>query len=87
MASSQKLLSTMRDAAEASAPEALASAAQTLDSSSAHVGAMGLSSLCKEAEALCSGGSVEGASELVDRIAEELESVHEELVAEDFGAG
>ena len=87
LVSSQELLSTMRDAAEAGAPEALAGAAHSLGSSSAHVGAMGLSSLCKETEALCRGDSVEGTRELVDRIAGELESVHEELVAEGFGAG
>jgi signal transduction histidine kinase/CheY-like chemotaxis protein len=83
---SQKLLSAIRDAAEAGAQEALASAAHSLNSSSAQVGALRLSNLCKEVEALSHGGSSESARELVNRISEELESVHEGLVAENFGA-
>jgi CheY-like chemotaxis protein len=81
---SQKLLAAIRDAAEAGAQEALASAAHSLNSSSAQVGALRLSNLCKEVEALGRGGSGESVCELVNRIAEELESVHEGLVAENF---
>ena len=51
------------------------------------MGAHGLSSLCKELEALGRGGSCEGARELADRVSEELASVQEALAAESFGAG
>ncbi len=84
--SSQKLLAAIRDGAEAGDPTAFAGAAHTLKSSSAQVGAQGLSSLCQELEALGRSGSCEGARELATRISEELESVREELTAENFGA-
>ena len=83
--SSQEQLAAIRDAAEANAPEALARAAQSLHSSSAHVGAHGLANLCKELAALCHNGSTESARQLVDRLTTELESVHEELAVESFG--
>ena len=86
LASSQKLLSAIRDSVEADDPKALVSAAHTLKSSSAQVGAQGLSNLCKQLEALGRGGSCEGARELANRISEEFESVQEGLAAEDFGA-
>jgi two-component system sensor histidine kinase/response regulator len=85
LASSQKLLSAIRDSVEADDPKALVSAAHTLKSSSAQVGAQALSNLCKELEALGRGGSCEGARELVNRISEESESVQEGLAAENFG--
>ena len=84
--SSQKLLSAMRDATAAGDPAGFAAAAHTLKSSSAQVGAMGLSSLCKELETLGREDSCEGASELLDGITAEYESVREGLAAEDFGA-
>jgi len=83
---SQKLLAIIRNSTAAGAQEARANAAHTLGSNSAQVGAMGLANLCKELEALSRGGSNEGLGELVGRISEELGSVHEGLVAEDFGA-
>jgi CheY-like chemotaxis protein len=86
LASSQKLLSAIRDSVEADDPKALVSAAHTLKSSSAQVGAQGLSNLCKELEALGRGGSCAGARELVNRISEEFESVQEGLATENFGA-
>ncbi len=86
LTSSQKLVSAIRDSVEADDPKALASAAHTLKSSSAQVGAQGLSNLCKELEALGRGGSCEGARELANWASEELESVQEGLAAETFGA-
>jgi two-component system sensor histidine kinase/response regulator len=87
LAASPKTLAAMRDAASADAPGALASAAESLGARSAQVGAMGLAGLCKEIEARCRQGSTDSASLLLDRIGPELESVHEQLVAEGFGAG
>ena len=48
---------------------------------------MGLAGMCKEIEALCRQGSTDSAAPLLDQIGPELESVHEQLVAEGFGAG
>ncbi|MBW2422398.1 MAG: response regulator [Deltaproteobacteria bacterium] len=84
LASSQKLLSAIRASVEADDPKALVSAAHTLKSSSAQVGAQRLSNLCKELEALGRGGSCEGAREIVNRISKEFEPVHEGLAAENF---
>jgi CheY-like chemotaxis protein/HPt (histidine-containing phosphotransfer) domain-containing protein len=84
--SSQQLLSTIRDATAAGDPAAFAAAAHTLKSSSAQVGAMQLSNLSKEMETLGREGSCEGASELLERIETEYESVREGLAAEEFGA-
>jgi predicted Zn finger-like uncharacterized protein len=81
---SQKLLSTIRDAVEAGDWEAFVSAAHTFASSSAHFGALRLSSVCEDLEALGRRGSCEGARELVNRISEEFESVQEELAEEDL---
>jgi CheY-like chemotaxis protein len=87
--SSAKMLAEMRDAASEGAPAALASAAATLGARSAQVGAMGLSNMCKEIEALCREGTADtgAAAPLLDQVGPELESVHEQLVAEGFGAG
>ena len=76
----------MRDAATAGAPGALASAAESLGARSAQVGALGLSNLCKEIEALGRQGSTDTVGPLLDAIGLELESVHEQLAAEGFGA-
>ncbi len=70
----------------ASDPNAVKAAAHTLKSSSAQVGAVRLSALCKELEALGRSGSLGGAAELAEEIAGELESTCERLVAEAFGA-
>jgi HPt (histidine-containing phosphotransfer) domain-containing protein len=83
---SQQLLSAIRDATAAGDPAAFAAAAHTLKSSSAQVGAMQLSNLSKEMETLGREGSCEGASELLERIETEYESVREGLAAEEFGA-
>ena len=85
LATSQEHLAAIREAAEAGALEALASAARHLHSGSAHVGALGLAMLCKELVAVCQSGSTDRAGELIERIAAELPSVHEELAAESFG--
>ena len=85
--SSQQLLSAIRDATAAGDPTGFAAAAHTLKSSSAQVGAMGLSNLCKELETLGRENSCEGASELFSTESmTEYESVREGLAAEEFGA-
>jgi HPt (histidine-containing phosphotransfer) domain-containing protein len=86
LASSAGLLAALRDAVAASDPKAVTAAAHTLKSSSAQIGAVRLSTLCKELEALGRGGSVEGAQELLDEIAGEHESTCERLAVERFGA-
>jgi two-component system sensor histidine kinase/response regulator len=86
LSSSARLLSALRDAVAVSDPEALGAAAHTLKSSSAQVGAVRLSSLCKELEALGRSGSMEGAAARTDEIAGEFESTCERLAAESFGA-
>jgi HPt (histidine-containing phosphotransfer) domain-containing protein len=50
------------------------------------VGALQLSNLCKEIEGSCRQGSTDNVGPLLDAIGPELESVHEQLVAEGFGA-
>ncbi len=83
--SSTKLAAELRAGAAAEDPKRLAMAAHTLKSSSAQVGAMKLSSLCKEIEARGRGGSVRGVTELLDQVFSELESVHEGLAVLSFG--
>jgi CheY-like chemotaxis protein/HAMP domain-containing protein len=86
LSASAGLLAALRDAVAAADPKAVAAAAHTLKSSSAQIGAVRLSALCKELEALGRSGSVEGAPELFDEIAGEYESICERLAAERFGA-
>ncbi len=86
LSSSTKLLAALRDAVGASDPEAVTAAAHPLKSSSAQIGAVRLSALCKELEALARSGSLEGAAKLCDEIAAEHESTCERLAAEGFGA-
>jgi HPt (histidine-containing phosphotransfer) domain-containing protein len=85
VSSSTKLAAELRAGAAAEDPERMAMAAHTLKSSSAQVGAMKLSSLCKEIEARGRGGSVQGVTELLDQVFSELESVHEGLAVLSFG--
>jgi HPt (histidine-containing phosphotransfer) domain-containing protein len=83
---SQKLLVAIVDAVDAEDVRAFVSAAHTLKSSSAHLGALKLSSLCKDLEGLGRGDSCEGAGELVNVISEEFASVQAQLAAENFAA-
>ncbi len=85
LSSSTSLAAEIRAGAEAEDPERVAAAAHTLKSSSAQVGAMKLSSLCKEIEARGRGGFGEGVANLVDEVESELESVREGLAALSFG--
>ena len=86
LSSSTKLADEARAGAAAEDPKRMAAAAHTLRSSSAQIGAMKLSSLCKEIEARGRSGSVEGVAKLLDEVSSELASVHEGLAAESFGA-
>jgi HPt (histidine-containing phosphotransfer) domain-containing protein len=56
-------LSAIRDAADRKDARGLQMAAHSLKSSSAYVGAMRLSALCKELEEMGRSGSIEGAAE------------------------
>ena len=56
--------------------------AHTLKSSSAQVGALRLSALCKELEARGRAGSTRGAAELLGKAREELAVVADELAIE-----
>jgi len=86
LSSSAGLLAALRDAVAASDPKAVAAAAHTLKSSSAQIGAVRLSALCKELEALGRSGSLERVPELFDEIVCEHESTCERLAVERFGA-
>jgi two-component system sensor histidine kinase/response regulator len=86
LSSSTQIAAEVVAGAAAGDLERMAAAAHKLKSSSAQVGAMKLSSLCKEVEAAGRAGSVEGLTALVDQISDELESVHEGLAAQSFGA-
>jgi len=83
--SSRQLFDSARRASEAADPEAMARAMHTLKSSSAQLGALKLSLLCKDLEACGRGGSLDGADDLLGRVAEELDRVHEGLAVEWFG--
>ena len=85
LSSSTKLARGIQEAIQAADPKAMAAAAHTLKSSSAQVGAMKLSGLCKELEARGHSGSLEGAETLFQELSRELESVHEGLAAQRFG--
>jgi signal transduction histidine kinase/DNA-binding response OmpR family regulator len=84
--SSDGLRRSICEASRSGDATALARAAHTLKSSSAQVGAEGVSALCKEIEALGRAGQLDGAAELVARLDSDLEAVWEALAAERFGA-
>ena len=65
--------------------EAMARAAHTLKSSSAQLGAVKLSALCKEIEALGRAESTDHIEDLLREFATELERAHEALAAEQLG--
>ena len=80
--SSSELIESMQTASTDGSPEAVASAAHTLKSSSAQVGAHRLSALCKQVEQLGREEAVDAIPALLEDIAGELESVHERLATE-----
>jgi signal transduction histidine kinase/DNA-binding response OmpR family regulator len=86
LSSSARLLAALRNAVAASDPKATTAAAHTLNSSSAQVGAVGVSALCKELEALARSGSMQNAAELLGDITTELDATCERLATERFGA-
>jgi CheY-like chemotaxis protein len=79
LSGSPKLLSDLREAAGRGDAAALRMAAHTLKSSSANLGAMILSSSCKELETLARDGRIEGATAAVARIEAEFEEVRSRL--------
>jgi signal transduction histidine kinase/DNA-binding response OmpR family regulator len=84
--SAPELVRALVDAERAGDTAALARAAHTLKSCSAQVGAVRLSIVAKELEALGRAGSREGVAERVAAARAELESVQEALAAELLGA-
>jgi HPt (histidine-containing phosphotransfer) domain-containing protein len=78
-------LATLRGAAETGDGEAVRRASHTLKSSTAMVGALRLSSLLRETEALARSGDVEKAGEKVEAIMAEYERVESHLSAMTFG--
>jgi PAS domain S-box-containing protein len=70
-----KLLAGLREAAARGEAEELQRAAHTLKSSSASLGAMVLSTLCRELEAMGRAGTLEGAAEKVSQVEAEYQRV------------
>lgn len=70
-----QLLADMRQAVENEDAPLLRLAAHTLKSNSAEFGAMTLSSLCKQLEAMGKAGTLEGAAEMVTQAEAEYEQV------------
>ena len=68
ISSSAPLVATVRRAVGEANLEALLQAAHALKSSSGNVGALALSSLCRDLETACRNGDVEGAKALVERL-------------------
>ena len=79
--SSSDLHESMQAGLDADDAEKVASAAHTLKSSSAQVGAHLLSSLCKQIEATARAGSLSGVAESLEELASEIPAVHEKLAA------
>ncbi len=79
LADSPPLLEAMRAAAVAGDPATLRRAAHTLKSTSASMGALRLSGVCREVEAAASAGRVEAA--LVEAAAAEYARVSDALAA------
>ena len=70
-----RLLADLRETVAHGDAEGLQRAAHTLKSSSASLGAMGLSALCQELEVMRRAGTLEGAAEKVARVEAEYERV------------
>jgi len=83
--SSSELVAKAEEALRGEDAASLAGVAHTLKSSSAQLGALNLSALCKELETRGRTGSVDGCAELVTRISAELQEVHEALMVEGLG--
>ncbi len=72
---SSKLIQTMAQAVEAPDAAALSAAAHKLKSGSASLGAMALSNLCKEVEAMCCNGTISGGAQKLQEIQAEYKRV------------
>jgi signal transduction histidine kinase/DNA-binding response OmpR family regulator/HPt (histidine-containing phosphotransfer) domain-containing protein len=80
--SSSELARSLHDGNTAGDLAAVTSAAHTLKSSSAQVGAKRFSAVCKEIEARARARSIEGVAELLEEFNSELEAAQEALAAE-----
>jgi len=76
---SEDLVSTMRRALGEQRADTLRRAAHSLKSNAAGFGAVTLSSLAKDLEALAKSGSLEGAASCLERLASECERVTQML--------
>jgi GAF domain-containing protein/DNA-binding response OmpR family regulator len=84
---SHELLNTMRDALGDKSVDALRRAAHSLKSNAASFGAVTLSTLAKDLEALARSGSLDGAAARVERVAGECERVARALRQADRESG
>jgi GAF domain-containing protein/DNA-binding response OmpR family regulator len=84
---SHELLNTMRDALGDKSVDALRRAAHSLKSNAASFGAVTLSTLAKDLEALARTGSLDGAAARVERVAGECERVARALRQVDRESG
>ncbi|HEY9604301.1 MAG TPA: Hpt domain-containing protein, partial [Allocoleopsis sp.] len=78
-----QLLQGIRDAVTAEDAQALRQSAHTLRSSSANLGAMTLSHLCKELEMMGSSGTLTDAPSYMTQVEAEYEKVKQALLMED----
>ena len=74
-ASLAKLVDQLRDARAGGAWEQVGRVAHTLKSSSASIGALGLSALCADIERLIRGGDTAGAEPLIEQFHAEVQRV------------
>jgi HPt (histidine-containing phosphotransfer) domain-containing protein len=79
---SPKLIEKLKQAAGASDATEIANTAHTLKSSSANLGATGLTRLCGDIEASARAAATEEASMLVEKVESEFGSVQAALAAE-----
>ena len=86
-ASSPLLLDTIHKGIADADPTSIHQAAHSLKSSSANLGALHLSDLCKKMESLGRAGSIDGAAELMVQIEAAYGAVRKELYTDYSGIG
>jgi two-component system sensor histidine kinase/response regulator len=87
LADAARLLATLRSAAAEADVERLREAAHALKGSSRNLGAKAVSALCEALERNAADGRLDGATELVSKVGEELASAQRELERLASGAG
>jgi HPt (histidine-containing phosphotransfer) domain-containing protein len=79
---SPKLITAMAEAFDADEMTAIMTAAHTLKSASANVGAMAFSELCRQLETAAQGDDIEEIGNLIGAVQEAFEGVSAALIAE-----